>query len=68
MADTELATTTDTDAGDSTDSILLGTRIRPDLNGRLAEAADRMNISKAALTRMAINHGLDWILERLAKP
>ena len=68
MADTETATITDSDVGDSADSILLGTRIRTDLNERLTEAADRMNISKAALTRMALHHGLNWILERLSKP
>jgi predicted DNA-binding protein len=68
MANDEPATITDTDVGDSTDTVLLGTRIPAELNDKLTEAAARMGLTKAALARMAINHGIDWILERLAKP
>lgn len=68
MPDDETATTTDADVGDSTDTFLLGTRIPAELNDKLTEAAARMGLTKSALARMAINHGIDWINDRLAKP
>lgn len=67
MTDSETATIADADVGEAADTILLGTRIPAELNEKLNNAAARLNLSKAAVARMAMDQGIDWVLERLGK-
>lgn len=68
MPDAETATNTDADVGDSADTFMLGTRIPADLYEKLNTAASRLSLSKSALTRMALDLGIDSVLKGLGKP
>lgn len=68
MPASETATSADTDTDETADTFMLGTRIPAELHDKLNDAATRLSLSKSALTRMALDLGIDNVLKGLGKP
>lgn len=56
---------TDTDPRETTDSQLLSLRISPELSEKIAAGASATKLSRSAMLRLAIDRGIDRLLEQL---
>ena len=65
MADTQPRKNTYTDTAEAPTDIIVTLRIRPELNEKTAIAAQAVGLKKSDIMRLALDRGIDRLLEQL---